>query len=160
VLAVVACRQLVGIGEQPPGPGGVDAGAEAQTPASQVVLLTMGLRTAAFIDELGSSAGLDLDPSLGIILAYPYDCLSNAAPGVSFQASGAGPRAESFYYASGTPTQQGTLTSLPLPAGGFANVEPGAITLVASVHGAPVSSTLVLTRGNTLTELPNMVPTP
>jgi hypothetical protein len=79
---------------------------------------------------------------------------------VSFTASGLGSNAEPFYYVSGTPSKNAAMTSTPLAAGGFANVQPGTTTLVASVDGAPFASVLVLTRPGTLTEIPNMVPTP
>jgi hypothetical protein len=131
--------------------------AEATDPG---VTVPIGLSTTAYIAELGSATGVPLDPLLGIVAASPKDCTNNPAPGVAFSGSPLGPRAQPFYYVSGTPTTHATATSLPTSVGGFSNVAPGLITLIASANGAAFATVAVEVRPNALTIIPYLVPTP
>ena len=124
------------------------------------VVVGVGLYPSSYIAEVGAANKVTLDPSLGIIAAFPHDCSGVPAPGVSFSGTSLGSRAQAYYEVTNAPTIQATATSLPTPEGGFINVAPGLVTLVASANGTPVATVAVQVQKNAITVLPNLVPTP
>lgn len=106
-----------------------------------------------------------LDPSLGMLFVSPTDCAGDPAPNVSFTGTNLGPSAVPYYVINGGSLDgQATATTAAPPGGGLVGggwlqVQPGVVTVTATVGGAGVATQGMPVRAGALT-VAVLVPTP
>jgi len=124
---------------------------------SPAAIGTISLFTLKDLQQGYVIAHVPLDAGLSTLFTFPFDCEGLPAPGVSFS----GPPGEPFYYVDNLPTIDASATTAfgSDRGGGFANVDPGALTLSSSVDGGVFSTLQVGARSGGVTYV-FVVPTP
>ena len=104
------------------------------------VLAVTSTRLQALVDALH----VTLDPTRGEVFVLPYDCDAWPAGGVTLALERPDPSSQSFYLDSAgianATSAQTDVSTASGPMGGFVNVSPGNVTVVASVESVGVVS--------------------